>query len=299
LEPLLPGFVEPRWYAGLEAAVAQAPGVEVAWYDGLPGFTSAIEAATDLRWLSTVSAGVELFPHGLLRARGIRLTNGSGLNAAPVADYAVMSILAAAKGFPDVVRAHDRGEWLGTPPSVLELEDTQALIVGYGAIGVAVAKRLATFGVKVTGVRSRPYPSEGILGPDDWLGRLGEFDWIVLAAPATSRTSHLISAPELASMKPTAWLFNVARGALIANDALLEALTARRIGGAFLDVTDPEPLPPGDPLWSAPNAIITMHLAGRSQRGLTRRGATLFVDNLRLYARGDPLRNTIDLVAAA
>jgi len=86
---------------------------------------------------------------------------------------------------------------------------------------------------------------------------------------------------------------------LIAREALLEALTARRIGGAFLDVTDPEPLPPGDPLWSAPNLIITMHLAGRSQSGLTGRGARLFAANLRRYSRGEPLNNTIDLIAAS
>jgi len=167
--------------------------------------------------------------------------------------------------------------------------------LGYGAIGKAIGQRLAAFGVAVTGVRSKPDAALGILGPNDWRQKLGSFDWILLAAPATPATNGLISHKEIAAMKSTAWLFNFGRGTLVARDALLQALKSRRIGGVFLDVTDPEPLPSTDPLWLLPNAIITMHLAGRSETGLYSRAARLFIANLDRYMRGEPLVNEIDL----
>jgi phosphoglycerate dehydrogenase-like enzyme len=297
LEPQLPAFVQPYWYRTVEEALSDAPLIEVAWYDRISMIPPAIAAAPNLRWVTTIAAGVEHFPLPLLQQRGVLLTNGVGLNADVVADYAVMGVLVGAKAFVQVLRAQDRREWLEDAPSHMEMDGSSALIIGYGAIGKAVAKRLEPFGVKVTGVRSRAYPGEGTLGPNDWQARVGEFDWIVLAAPDTSQTKALIAKAELAAMKPEAWIINVGRGPLIDSEALLEALTERKIGGAFLDVTDPEPLPADDPLWSAPNAIITMHLSGRSQNGLFRRGAKLFLENLQRYARGEPLENSVDLVA--
>jgi phosphoglycerate dehydrogenase-like enzyme len=274
-------------------AIASASGIEVGWYDYHLG--PLLAAADGLKWLFTVAAGVEHVPCALLHGRGIRASNGSGLNAANVADYAVLGVLAAAKRFDNVVRAHDRCEWLRTPPGQFELENSSALIVGYGAIGEAIGKRLAPFGVSVTGVRSRPNAAAGILGAQDWRHRIGNFDWILVAAPATPETKALISRAEFVAMKPGAWVINVARGSLIDREALLDALKARHIGGVVLDVTDPEPLPADDPLWKMPNAIITMHLAGRSETGLYNRAAALFVANLQRYVRGEPLENEIDL----
>lgn len=293
LEPLLPSHVDARWYEGVNDAVSSAAGVEVGWYDY---GAKIIEAATGLRWLFTLAAGVEHIPLALLHERGVRVSNGSGLNAANVADYAVMGVIVAAKRFDEVVRAQDRREWLETAPGRIELEGSRALIVGYGAIGEAVGKRLAAFGVMVTGVRSKADATLGILGPDDWRQRIGDFDWLVVAAPATPQTNALISHSEIAAMKRTAWLFNLGRGTLVARDALLDALTFRRIGGAFLDVTDPEPLPPNDPLWMMPNAVITMHLSGRSQTSLYGRAARLFISNLERYVRSEALENEVDLL---
>jgi phosphoglycerate dehydrogenase-like enzyme len=297
LEPDLPAFVRPYWYQTVDEALADAPQVEIAWYDRLAMIPPAIAAAPNLRWVTTIAAGVDHFPIPLLQQRGVRLTNGVGLNADVVADYAVMGILTGAKAFVEVLRAQDRREWLENAPSDREMDGTSALIIGYGSIGKAVGTRLSAFGVKVTGVRSRAYPGEATLGPDDWRARLGEFDWIVLAAPDTSQTKALISKAELAAMNPKAWIVNVGRGPLIDSKALLEALTERKIGGAFLDVTDPEPLPADDLLWSAPNAIITMHLSGRTQNGLFRRAAKLFIENLQRYAQGERLTNEVDLAA--
>ena len=299
LEPGLPSFIRPCWYKGLDDALADAPQIEIAWYDRLALIPPAIAAARNLRWVTTIAAGVDHFPIPLLQQHGVRLTNGVGLNADVVADYAVMGVLVGAKAFVQVLQAQDRREWLEDAPSHREMDGTRALIIGYGAIGKAIAHRLMAFGVEVTGVRSRAYPGEATLGPNDWQARLGEFDWIFVAAPDTSQTKALISRAELAAMKPTAWIINVGRGPLIERNALLEALTERKIGGAFLDVTDPEPLPPDDPLWSAPNAIITMHLSGRSQDGLFRRAAKLFLDNAQRYVRGERLVNEVDLGALA
>ena len=133
--------------------------------------------------------------------------------------------------------------------------------------------------------------------PDQWRSRLGEFDWIFLAAPATSESRHLIGAAELKAMKPSAWLINVGRGDLIDQAALIEALEKRRIGGAFLDTVSPEPLPPDDPLWTAPNALLSMHLSGRSQTKMFTRATALFVENLKAFVEGRPLRNEVDLAA--
>jgi len=138
---------------------------------------------------------------------------------------------------------------------------------------------------------------DGTIGPGAWRRRLGDFDWIVIAAPATGETQALIGAAELAAMKPTAWLVNIARGDLIDKAALVAALKAGTIGGAFLDTVSPEPLPPDDPLWDAPNCLHSMHLSGRSQTSMMRRAAALFVDNLAAYCAGRPMRNLVDLRA--
>ncbi len=168
-------------------------------------------------------------------------------------------------------------------------------MIGYGTIGTAIGDRLKAFGVTVTGVRRTPDGTPGIIGPDDWRATLGDHDWVVLAAPSTGETQAMIGAAELAAMKRAAWLVNIARGDMIDQDALVEALTARRIGGAFLDPTDPEPLPPEHPLWTAPNAIVTMHLSGRSQTSMFRNAADLLIDNLHRYLAGEPLRNQVNL----
>jgi len=125
--------------------------------------------------------------------------------------------------------------------------------------------------------------------------RLSEFDWVILAAPSTNDTQALIGAAELAAMKSSAWLINIARGDMVDQDALIEALHKRRIAGAFLDTVTPEPLPADHPLWSTPNALVTMHLSGRSQTKMFLRAAELFVENAQAFMAGAPMRNLVDL----
>ncbi|MBA2919836.1 D-2-hydroxyacid dehydrogenase [Sphingomonas sp. MAH-20] len=297
LAPHLPADVETRWFASAEDAYAMAPGAEVGWLDmQVPRNTGrAIELGESLKLVTTIYAGTDAFPLQRMKARGTRLTNGSGINTNAVAEYAVMGMLALAKNYAEVVRAADRHEWLLDAPGKVELQDSRALIIGYGAIGGRIGEILRGFGVHVTGVRRSPAGEPDMLGPNDWRGRLGAFDWVIVAAPSTAETAHLLGPAELAAMKPSAYLVNIARGTLIDQDALIEALRSRRIAGAHLDVTDPESLPADHPLWEAPNAVITMHLSGRAQTRMFQRAAALFLDNLARYRAGEPLINEVDL----
>jgi phosphoglycerate dehydrogenase-like enzyme len=298
LEPGLPPELEVAWFAKPAEANAAIADADIAWVDMQPSSLTAdaIRASgPNLKWVSTIYAGLDAFPLDLLRERGVTLTNGAGINAYAVAEYAVLGVLAAAKRYDEVVRAQDRHEWPADAPGKIELFETTALVIGYGAIGRLIGERLAAFGVTVTGVTRSG--RGGTITPDAWQARLAEFDWVVLAAPSTGDTKALIGAAELAAMKPGAWLINIARGDMIDDDALLAALRERRIGGAFLDPTSPEPLPSDHPLWSAPNCLISMHLSGRSQTKMFRRAAALFLDNLRAFMAGGPMRNVTDLDA--
>ncbi|WP_443970086.1 D-2-hydroxyacid dehydrogenase [Sphingobium sp. CR28] len=296
VEPLLPDAVEMRWFASTAEAVDMAPDADIGWFDAFTPETRAQASlrAEKARWINTIRAGLDDVPIDLLASRGTIVTNGTGLHAQAVADYALLGVLTLAKRLDEIVRAHDRGEWLVGPPGMAELEGSQALIIGYGVIGAAIGTRLAACGAQVVPVRRTADPANGILGAEDWRERLGDMDWVILAAPATDDTRAMIGAAELAAMKPTAGLVNIARGDLIDQAALLAALDSRSIGGAFLDVTTPEPLPPGDPLWKAPRSLVTMHMSGRSQTSLFRKGAERFARNLRAWLAGEPLEAVVD-----
>ena len=295
LDARLPDWLEPRYFESTQQLLELAPEAEIAWFDthDVPATYEATRRAAKLKWLNTLAAGVDPFPLDLLRENGVTLTNGAGLNAITIAEYAVMGMLTLAKGYREVVRAQDRHEWLHDAPGKAELHGSKALIIGGGGIGGRIARLLQPFEVAVTMVRRNPAP--GVLTPDEWRARLGEFDWVIIAVPSTPDTDKMIGAAELAAMKPGAVIMNFARGAVIDQPALVEALSEKHIGAAFLDVTDPEPLPPDDPLWSLDNAHITMHLSGRSQTQLFARAAERFVANLERYRRGEALESVVNL----
>lgn len=297
LEPKLPASLDVHWFAHRDDALEHIPTADIGWVDmHQPGWTSEVAAAgTHLKWLSTIYAGVDAFDTDLLKSRGTILTNGAGINAYAVAEYAVLGILAAAKRYDQVVRMADACEWSIAAPGQIELFETRALIIGYGSIGKLIGERLAAFGVDVTGVTRSGRDST--LTPGQWRTRIADYDWIVLAAPSTGDTHALIGAPELGAMKPTAWLINVARGDMVDQVALIEALEKRRIAGAFLDTVTPEPLPGDHPLWTAPNTLHSMHLSGRSQTKMFQRAAALFLDNLDAFLNHRPMRNIVDLDA--
>jgi phosphoglycerate dehydrogenase-like enzyme len=204
-----------------------------------------------------------------------------------------MGMLVIAKNYREVARAQDRHEWLSDAPGKLELHGSKALIVGAGAIGKRIAAMLAPFHVAITEVRRRA--QDGALGPDQWRARLGEFDWVIVAVPATADTNAMFGAAEFAAMKRSAAILNFARGTVIDQTALIEAVEGGQLGGAFLDVTDPEPLPAEHPLWSCENIHISQHLSGRSQTALFARASERFLENLARWEKNEPLLGTVDL----
>lgn len=298
LDGRLPGFVDPAWYVGVEDVAAAARGADVLVIGFIDAgeIRHAISAAEKARWISTHAAGVDHYPIELLAQRGQLLTNGAGINAPPIAEFAVMCVLSAAKSFPYFLRTSDRHEWPSERPPALELDGSRALVLGYGEIGREIARRLRALGVHVAAVRRQPSEEPDVLGPNDWRTRLSEFDWVLVSAALTAETRHMLRAEEFQVMKPTAWVFNVSRGGLIDHAALADALRAGKPGGAYLDVTEPEPLPAEHPLWHTPNVVITGHSAGRSPRS-QQRYIGILLDNLARFHRGEPLANLVDYTA--
>jgi phosphoglycerate dehydrogenase-like enzyme len=238
-----------------------------------------------------------------MRDSGITITNASGVHAPAMAEHIVGMMVAVARDFPGALRAQLRQEWAQQqiwdgPNRPRELGGETVLIVGFGAVGRAVAERLRAFGMRVWAVtrsgKADPALAERVFLPEHLDAALAEADYVVLAAPETPETHHLLGAPQLAKMKPTAFLVNVARGSLVDQDALIAALERRAIGGATLDVASPEPLPPESPLWSLENLFITPHVSGISERIWVRQG-DLLIDNLERWFSGQALRNQVDL----
>ena len=295
LEQQLPADLDVRWFMSTEQALELAPLADIGWFDlnDKAEMFKIISAATNLKWLNSIYAGVDGMPLAQLQRQGTVVTNGAGINAITIAEYVVMAMLTVAKSYREVVRAQDRHEWLMDSPGKVELFGSKALLLGYGAIGKLVEERLAAFGIDVSVVRRSP--GENTLGPNQWRERLGEFDWVILAVPATPETDGMIGADEFAAMKTTATLINIARGSVVDQDALVTALHGKEIGAAFLDVTTPEPLPDDHPLWSLDTAHITMHLSGRAQDKMFIRSAQRFLENLKRYRTGEPLEPRVNL----
>ena len=291
----LPDWLDSRYFVSKDEAFALAPEAEIGWFDMYDkgDMAEVIGSAAKLRWLNSVYAGIDGMPLEILAQRGVTLTNGAGINAITIAEYVLMGMLTVAKGYREVVRAQERQEWLHDSPGKVELFGSKALLLGYGAIGKLIHERLTGFGVETVIVRRNPGPN--VLGPEQWRDRLEEFDWVILAVPATPETDKMIGELELRLMKETATLINIARGAVIEQEALVEALREKKIGAAFLDVTDPEPLPAGHPLWSLDNAHVTMHLSGRAQTLMFQRAGQRFLENLARYRAGTPLHHSVDL----
>ena len=259
--------------------------------------------AKKLKWIHSTAAGVAQLMYPELRDSGILVTNPSGIFSVPMAEHTLGMTIALARNFPDCVRHQDQSRWAqqqlwDQPQHLTELNGQVLLIVGYGSIGHELARRAKAFDMRVWGV-SRTGKGDASLAdkivPITHLHEvLPHADFVVVCAPETNETKHLIAAPELARMKSTARLINVARGSLLDQSALLTALQQRRIAGAALDVTDPEPLLAADPLWHAPNLLITPHTSAISDR-LWPRQTSLLLDLLELWFAGRDLFNQVDL----
>jgi phosphoglycerate dehydrogenase-like enzyme len=256
--------------------------------------------APALRWIQTQGAGVEWLLTAEVRARGdLIITNASGVHADPIAEHVFGLMLALTRRLPEVLALQREQRWDAAPflKDVPTLAGATLGILGVGAIGLHVAQLAAAFGMRVLGMRrsGEPAPNvERMYEPSELHALLRESHYVVNALPATDATRGLIGAAELAAMRSDAILVNIGRGTTVQTDALVSALRERRIRGAGLDVTDPEPLPPEHPLWKLPNVIITPHFSG-GRPDYHERAVAIFTDNLRRYAAGEALRNVVDV----
>jgi len=250
-----------------------------------------------VRWVQCLSAGYE----GLIRPgfpAGIPLANQGGAVAPAVAEHAMALMLALLRRVPESVLAKTRHEWdRSFAASTSALEARALAVIGFGNIGKQVAKRARAFDMQILGVsrsgRSDPLADE--MHPAAALREvLARADAVVIAAPQTAQTRHLIGAAELAVCRRGAILVNVSRGGLVDPDALLGALKEGRIAGAGLDVTEPEPLPPDHPLWDCPNLIISPHIAGGGSKKSRGRIVDVVSENFELYRAGKPLKHVVN-----
>lgn len=245
----------------------------------------------DVRWVQLGAAGIEMWFDAGLMGPDIVWTAAKGVYARPIAEHVLALILAAARDLPGRIRARS---W-GSPGGRLVTGATVG-IVGAGGIGGELIRLLAPFETRTIALTrdGRPVPgADTSVGPQGLPWLLAESDYVVLAAALTGETRGMISAERIAGMRSDAWLINIARGELVDTVALVDALKARAIGGAALDVTDPEPLPQGHPLWTLQNAIITPHVASTRAMG-ERYLAARVEENVRRFSLGQPLLGVVD-----
>ncbi|WP_438448586.1 D-2-hydroxyacid dehydrogenase [Gorillibacterium sp. sgz5001074] len=257
----------------------------------------AILSAPKLRWIQMLSAGVDGIPLAILADRGIRLTNVRGIHRIQMSEFALLYMLQWCRR-PDLHLMNQRNKVWGKNVPVNELYGRTVGILGPGSIGRAVAEKARAFGMTTLGYSRSGQPQEGLdavySGREGLLELLSRSDFVVLLLPATEETRHFIAMEELRAMKPTAFLINLARGSVVKEDDLIEALRSGVIGGAALDVFEKEPLPEDSPLWELPNVFITPHVAGLSPHYMARAAEIVF-ENLRRYLDGRGLMNDVNL----
>ncbi|MDQ1539525.1 MAG: hypothetical protein QOH29_251 [Actinomycetota bacterium] len=240
-----------------------------------------------LRVLQVLTAG---FEHVLpFLPEGVTLCNARGVHDSSTAELALTLILSSMRGIPDFVRGQQRSEWLHADYPALA--DKTVLILGYGSIGAAIERRLLPFETTVLRVASRARPDADVHGVDELPALLPQADVVVVITPLTPSTRRLVDAAFLAAMHDGALLVNVARGGIVDTDALVAELSRGRLRAA-LDVTDPEPLPVGHPLWTAPGVLISPHVGGSTSAFLPRARALVHAQ-VRRFAAGEPVENVV------
>lgn len=286
------GAVVPAEHLDADGAILQG------WTS--PAANQLAREASRLRWVQTLAAG----PDGVLAAGfgpEVTITNGRGLHDKTVAETAVAMTLAGILRFPEMLTAqrehrweHDEfGAWrpLHTPERLGSVIDTNVLIWGFGSIGQQTAELFRALSARVRGVAQTAGERAGfeVFTEADLPRLLPETDILVMVLPASAKTRHALNAERIALLPARSWVVNVGRGVTVDGDALAEALHAGRLGGAALDVVDPEPYPADGPLWDAPNAVIVPHMAG----GVAHGSDELFNANLARLRAGEPLINAV------
>jgi len=268
----------------LPASVAEVAGY-VLPYRFEPGDSAFLDRAPKLRWVQSLTAGVEHLEGRI--PTGVILCTGRGIHSASTAELALALMLSSLRGIPEFVQAQSRQEWVSLERPALA--DRTVLIIGYGDIGAAIERRLLPFEVEV--IRVARTARAGVHAIEELPQLLPRADVVVLVVPLTDATRRLVDADFIEQMRPGALLVNVARGGVVDTDALVAALHAGRISAA-LDVTDPEPLPAGHPLWSAPRVLVSPHVGGPSS-AFGPRAERLIREQLQRFARDEPLKNVV------
>jgi len=261
-------------------------------------FLGSIRRAPNVRWLHLGHAGTDDPIFQELMGRGVAVSNSSGVTAEPIALSVIGGLLALHRGFPRWYDAQRRRAWeqlprIEAPP---DLRGQTIVVVGLGAIGGHIARLSQALGLYVIGVRRREASAgdhvDRWVHPDQLKEVLPAANWLALTVPLTAATRHLIDRESLALLPTGAYVLNVARGAVVDEGAMIEELRSRRLGGAYLDVFETEPLPPESPIWDLPNVIVSPHDSSPSA-GNSGRADALFLEELGRWLRGDPLQRLV------
>jgi phosphoglycerate dehydrogenase-like enzyme len=259
-----------------------------------------VRAGKKLKWVQIGSAGVERYLHlstPELRDGDITLTNGKIIQGPEIADHAFALLLTLTRNTRRYVLEQSKEEWPRGRERLIELRDKTAVVIGVGGIGTQIAVRAKAFGMKVIGVDPKDIPLapylDGIVQPNRLDTVLPEADVVFVAAPHTPESDQMMGSRQFDLMKKDSYFVAVSRGRLYSTDALVRALDSRKLAGAGLDVTDPEPLPKGHALWKFDNVVITPHIAGGSD-GIGKRRMDLYKENIRRFVAGEPLLNVVD-----
>jgi phosphoglycerate dehydrogenase-like enzyme len=265
------------------------------WHGGL------LDRASKLRFVQAIGAGTDQFPLEELKRRGIRLASARGVNYRAVAEHAMALILALSRRLPEARDNQAKRVWRGMIGDLSRREDELGgktlLVVGLGQIGGRLAQLAKAFDMRVVGLRRDPAAGRGAADAVHTMGEfqslLPEADFVALTCPLTEETENLVDGEAFARMNSSAYLVNVARGRVVDEAALVEALAARRIAGAGIDVTMEEPLAPDSPLWGMEHVLLTPHTAGETRR-YEDNVIDILRDNLGRLRRGEePLRNQV------
>ena len=271
--------------------------------DALIGYIKPeqVRAGKKLKWVQSMSAGVETVLHRSggddLRNSDIVLTNNQIVQGPEIADHAMAMLLTLTRRIPRFIADRQTETWHGRPYDGIELNQKTAIVIGVGGIGAQIALRAWAHGMTVIGVDPEDLPYspfvKEVVKPDRLDEMVPKADVIFVAAPWTRESHKMIGPDQFESMKRGAYFIAVSRGGLYDLDALVKALDSKRLAGAGVDVTDPEPLPQGHALWKFDNAIITPHIAGRSDLDRIRMLGTV-KENIRRFAEDLPLLNVVD-----
>jgi len=291
---------ELRFAASASALANALPGADVllGWDFSEAGLREAWPRADALRWIHWAGAGVDAVLFQELTESDVILTNSRGIFDRAMAEFVLGLILSFAKTFPQMTRDQDQRRWSHRLGEMII--GRRVLVLGVGSIGREIARLLSSAGLHVEGVGRRARAGDddfaAIHSQEDLNTVLPDADYVVIVVPLTDETRGMFGASQLGAMKPTARLINIARGAILDEPALVEALKAGQIAGAALDVTAIEPLPEDSPLWAMPDVIISPHMSG-DFHGHYEILVSAFIDNFRRYRAGEPLSNVVDKVS--